>query len=260
MNYTQSKGNIIELQCISKCIELGYECSIPYGNGAKYDFIVDVNGKLLRIQCKSCINPINKSTGELDDAIQIITVCQTTNTKKTVRHTYTKEQIDYFATYYNGQVYFIPVEECSTSKTLRFSPPRSGCQNYNKAEDYKIENFISVEEKYQEERKVFEEEQKNKLQQVKEKIKEYKCSICRTPITKYAKTGMCPSCNAKNSRQVKRPSREELKQLIRVESFTRIGEKFGVSDNSIRKWCIFYDLPSRKKDINEYSDEDWNKI
>ena len=36
MNYTQSIGNIVELQCISKFIELGYEVSIPYGNGAKY--------------------------------------------------------------------------------------------------------------------------------------------------------------------------------------------------------------------------------
>lgn len=57
MNYTQSIGNIVELQCISKFIELGYEVSIPYGNGAKYDFIADVNGKFLRIQCKSCSNP-----------------------------------------------------------------------------------------------------------------------------------------------------------------------------------------------------------
>ena len=44
MEYTQSKGNLVELQCISKFIELGYECSIPYGNSAKYDFIADVNG------------------------------------------------------------------------------------------------------------------------------------------------------------------------------------------------------------------------
>ena len=57
MNYTQSIGNIVELQCISKFIELGYEVSIPYGNGAKYDFVADVNGKFLRIQCKSCSNP-----------------------------------------------------------------------------------------------------------------------------------------------------------------------------------------------------------
>ena len=38
---TQVIGNATELKCIAKFIELGYECSIPYGNSAKYDFIVD---------------------------------------------------------------------------------------------------------------------------------------------------------------------------------------------------------------------------
>ena len=148
MNYTQSIGNIVELQCISKFIELGYEVSIPYGNGAKYDFVADVNGEFLRIQCKSCSNPKSKGVagGYDTSAIQITTMSQTTNTQKTVRHLYTKEQIDYFATYYNGQVYLIPVEECSTSKTLRFSPPQNGNNNYNKAEDYEIEKIINYDD------------------------------------------------------------------------------------------------------------------
>lgn len=146
MNYTQSIGNVIELQCISKFTELGYECSIPYGNGAKYDFVVDLNGKFIRIQCKSASNV--KKNGVTDEsAIVINTTSQTTNTQKTTRHKYTKEQIDYFATYYKNQVYLIPVEECSTSKTLRFSPPLTKQQNYNKAEDYVIEKIISESKK-----------------------------------------------------------------------------------------------------------------
>lgn len=141
MNYTQSIGNLTELKCISKFIELGYECSIPYGNGAKYDFIADIDGKLLRIQCKTCSNP--KKNGIIDyDAICITTVSQTTNTKKTTRHTYDETQIDYFATFYKDKVYIIPVNECSTAKTLRFAPPKNG-QKYNKVEDYEIEKFIS---------------------------------------------------------------------------------------------------------------------
>ena len=50
---TISLGNYIELQCISKFISFGYTCSIPYGNSAKYDFIAELGGKLIRIQCKS---------------------------------------------------------------------------------------------------------------------------------------------------------------------------------------------------------------
>ena len=37
-------------------------------------------------------------------------------------------------------------------------------------------------------------------------------------------------------------------------------QKFGISDNAIRKWCDSYDLPRKKKDIKEISDEDWNLI
>jgi len=143
MNYTQSIGNITELLCIAKFIELGYECSIPYGNGAKYDFLVDLEDKIIRVQCKSSTQ-VKKKNGELDDAFRFYTVSQTTNTQKTVRHSYDKTQIDYFATVYNNQVYLIPVEECSTSKTLRLSPPLNNNSAYNKAEDYEIEKMISI--------------------------------------------------------------------------------------------------------------------
>lgn len=35
-------------------------------------------------------------------------------------------------------------------------------------------------------------------------------------------------------------------------TFTQIGKIYGVSDNSIRKWCVKNNLPWRKKDLTEY--------
>lgn len=64
----------------------------------------------------------------------------------------------------------------------------------------------------------------------------------------------------KKNHSTKRPSREELKDLIRNESFLSIGRKYQVTDNAIRKWCVAENLPSRKADIKMYSDEDWSKI
>lgn len=58
----------------------------------------------------------------------------------------------------------------------------------------------------------------------------------------------------------RRPSREELKNLIRSTPFTTIGKKFGVSDNAIRKWCVAEKLPTKVKEIKLYSDEEWSKI
>lgn len=62
------------------------------------------------------------------------------------------------------------------------------------------------------------------------------------------------------NRIVERCSREELKQLIRTTPFTTIAKQFNVSDNAIRKWCDWYDLPRRVKDIKSYSDEEWANI
>ena len=31
-------------------------------------------------------------------------------------------------------------------------------------------------------------------------------------------------------------------------------------DNAIRKWCVLEGLPKTKKEINSYSDEEWQQI
>lgn len=70
----------------------------------------------------------------------------------------------------------------------------------------------------------------------------------------------CQACIHKDQRIVERPSREELKKMIRNTTFAELGRTFEVSDNAIRKWCDFYSLPRKKQIINTYSEEDWEKI
>ena len=67
----------------------------------------------------------------------------------------------------------------------------------------------------------------------------------------------CNKCEGKH-RCIELPiSRDELKAKIRHQSFVQIGKDFNVTDNAIRKWCIKYNLPKTKKEINSYSDEEW---
>ena len=51
-------------------------------------------------------------------------------------------------------------------------------------------------------------------------------------------------------------NKEELEKLILTTSFIKIGQKYGVSDNAVRKWCMRYGLPSTKRDLKKfYSDK-----
>ena len=84
------------------------------------------------------------------------------------------------------------------------------------------------------------------------------CPICGS--FKDHKANLCLNCYNLLQRKVNRPSREELKQLIRTKSFLAIGKQFGVSDNAIRKWCDCEHLPRKKSDIKKYSDEEWNQL
>lgn len=87
------------------------------------------------------------------------------------------------------------------------------------------------------------------------------CCDCGKQISRGSKR--CYSCE--NLRRAKErtigyPNRKELKILIRTTPFTTIGNKYGVSDNAVRKWCDKYNLPRKAKDIKAYSDEEWELI
>ena len=63
---------------------------------------------------------------------------------KCVHHAYSKEDIDYFATVYNNQIYLIPVEECSSRlQSLRLIATKNGqTRGVKWAKDYRLEEVI----------------------------------------------------------------------------------------------------------------------
>lgn len=92
--------------------------------------------------------------------------------------------------------------------------------------------------------------------------KKYYCIDCGAEVSS-KNVKRCASCNAKHSTIALEDmpvTREELKKLIRTTPFTKIGEKFNVSDNTIRKWCDKFSLPRKVTEIRKYSDDDWLKI
>lgn len=225
MDYTKVKGNITELMCIAGFIELGYQVSIPYGDSAKYDFVVDVNGKFWRVQCKS--SHVAHHDGKEDfEAFSFGTISQTVNTKKTVKRQYTKKDIDYFATWHNNNVYIVPVEETSTSKTLRLSPPKNGNCSYNDAKNYLLSNVLKSNVDLIKSKQTFTERNIST-------VTKYFCKKCGKEISRSAE--YCPTCSAEKNRKTVRPNREVLKSEIRTQSFRALGLKYNVSDKAISK-------------------------
>lgn len=107
----------------------------------------------------------------------------------------------------------------------------------------------------------FIEERANEVMKQIEDLKTHKliyCKNCGKIIS--SKAERCLKCNGLVQRIINRPSREELKMLIRTKPFTQIALEFSLSDNAIRKWCDNYKLPRTKKEINSYSDEEWELI
>ena len=88
--------------------------------------------------------------------------------------------------------------------------------------------------------------------------KKYYCIDCGKEICQGSTR--CVECFNKHRRVIDRPSREELKEQIRYQSFVSLGKKYNVSDKAITKWCVAYNLPSKKKDINNYTNEQWELI
>lgn len=59
--------------------------------------------------------------------------------------------------------------------------------------------------------------------------------------------------------KVDKPSRIELKEMVRKLSFSEIGRRCGVYPTSIRRWCIGYSLPNTKLEIMSKTQEEWDK-
>lgn len=70
------------------------------------------------------------------------------------------------------------------------------------------------------------------------------CETCGKKVsTKREEQRYCsPACADFGRRKAERPTKTELKRLLKTENFTKIGRMFKVSDNAVRKWAKKYNL------------------
>ena len=134
---SKQKGNITELECMLAFIKQGYNVLTPYGDCERYDFVVDVNGKFIRVQSKTSSSDDNGASFKFSG--------RSCNRKdgKIIHHKYTNEEIDFFSTIFEGKCYLIPVEECGSDKRLRILPTKNGqVRGISWAKDYELEEVV----------------------------------------------------------------------------------------------------------------------
>ena len=130
-------GEITEQQVALEFLKLGYLVSKPLVQSSKYDFVVDINHKLYKIQVK---------TGTLKENayIEFATSTSHTNTKGTINLAYSEDDVDFFATMYDGECYLIPIQNCGKrAQRLRIVPTKNGqTKGVTFAKDYHLKAII----------------------------------------------------------------------------------------------------------------------
>lgn len=132
------RGEITEQQVAIEFLKLGYLVSKPLVQSSRYDFIVDINNKLYKIQVKT-------GTAKEDNSyIAFATSTSHTNTQGTLNISYTAEDVDFFATIYEGQCYLVPFDICGKRlQRLRLVPTKSGqTKGIVFAKDYLLQDVV----------------------------------------------------------------------------------------------------------------------
>ena len=131
-------GEITEQQVALEFLKLGYLVSKPLVQSSRYDFIVDINHKLYKIQVKT-------GTFKENAYIEFATSTSHTNTKGTLNISYSQEDVDFFATIYNNECYLIPFDKCGKrSQRIRLVPTKNGqTKGVIMAKDYLLKDVVS---------------------------------------------------------------------------------------------------------------------
>lgn len=130
--HTKTKGDITEVIILADLVKRELKVLAPFGEHSRYDLVVDVSGKFIRLQCK---------TGRLRNGVIKFSTASSVNnfSKKPGRKTYTNEEIDLFGVYCfeTNKVYYIPISICNGSQMdLRVEPTKN---NQNEGIHYAVD-------------------------------------------------------------------------------------------------------------------------
>jgi len=203
MHHTKDKGDIAAAMALADLTLKGYICFTPtVSEHLPFDLIAYKDGKCLRIQAKYNSNRKIRNKTSWAD--------------KHGSHYkyYNKNDFDYYALYIPSINKVLYPNISFGGNSIAVEPPKSGVAVYW------WEDFLDFTDKA--ERKTWRD-----FPEIE--------SLTKTMTKKAMEAHI-------NHRKVKRPSKEELNQLIWSKPMIELSKELGVSDRAIAKWIKYYDL------------------
>jgi PD-(D/E)XK endonuclease len=135
---TREKGYLTEAKILAALVDAGYLVSIPFGEGHKYDFIIDDSVNLRRVQCK---------TGRVKKGVLLFNSYSQSGNGATKQGYHGLADLFAVLNPESGEVYLVPVESFGTTGvTLRLTPTLSGqVQKVNWAVDYLLTSLNNTD-------------------------------------------------------------------------------------------------------------------
>jgi hypothetical protein len=126
-------GTRTEAAILSELIRRGYNVLLPFGVNQRYDLVLDMGGRFVRVQCK---------TARLDDGCVVFSSRSVrSNRTRTLFRPYAGE-IELFMAFCRatGRLYAVPIEDAPpTEVRLRLSPTATGqAKGVRWARDYEL--------------------------------------------------------------------------------------------------------------------------
>ena len=140
MTHTQI-GDITEYKFVVYCLEHNIAISKPVSNNLPYDFIIDINGRLLKVQVKTGYDAPSPNTFMFN----------TRSTSKNYTEVTTKDyvdKIDGFITYYNklpNKFFYIPIN-IATKGTMVMYYGDAPKANQHSIKDFNFESYAIKED------------------------------------------------------------------------------------------------------------------
>lgn len=141
---TKQLGNIGEAKTLWKFVSLNVPVYVPFGDNEKADLVAEFGGKLNKIQIKT-------SESVKDGKFEVSLKSSTIHNGVCHYHTYSKEEIDYFAIYNleSDILMLVPISELENRTSITISISWTQSRNQYKSfnwKEYTFEKIISSAE------------------------------------------------------------------------------------------------------------------